>query len=187
MGVRPSHRLVCDHYSLSGADDRLRFVEDCRRPQAPHAGNVCRSADAGRIGEGTRPSGTADPRPSAAGSDRLEKRSESGVQRKRPEREASGRPRHQRRGAERCRGRSRAAHAGQPRSLRAGAGRRARPPRAQRRRGGRGASGPQGQGARYGVVLADRSGAYVAQSEYPGLPLRGRGRRGRRNHGKPRG
>ena len=29
-----------DHYSLSCADDRLRFVEDRRRPQAPHAGNV---------------------------------------------------------------------------------------------------------------------------------------------------
>lgn len=30
--------LVRDHYSLSCADDRLRFVEDRRRPQAPHAG-----------------------------------------------------------------------------------------------------------------------------------------------------
>ena len=52
---------------------------------------------------------------------------------------------------------------------------------------GRGASGPQGQGPRDGLLFADRSGAHLAQPQYPGLPLRGRGRRGCRNHGQPCG
>ena len=186
VDVRPPHRVVRDAHRLPGADDRLRFVEDRRRPQAPYPGDVYRPADAGRAGTGARQAGTAGARTAGERPDRLAEHPEPGFERKRAERKAQGRPRYQCRGAQRCRSCGRGAHACQPRGLRTGARRGARHPPAPRRRGGFRAPGSQGQGARHGFLFADRPGADVPLPGRPGLQMRRRRRSGR-DYGQPCG
>ena len=124
VGVRPPYRVVHHADRLSGADDRLRLVEDRGGAPAPPAGHVHRLAVARRTGAGARPPRGGGAPPAAGGrGDRLAEYPQRGVERECAERETPGRPRHERRGAERCRRRGRGAHARQPRSLRTGPGR----------------------------------------------------------------
>ena len=144
VGVRPPYRVVHHADRLSGADDRLRLVEDRGGAPAPPAGHVHRLAVARRTGAGRDRLAEEVRRRQQEGEDRLAEYPQRGVERECAER-APGRPRHERRGAERCRRRGRGAHARQPRSLRTGPGR-GRAIREGRRGQEEDGTGPEGEG-----------------------------------------